>query len=131
MTGTVKDVMDEVTFDSGFNKREFVVTTEEDRYPQEIKFECVKDRTALLSDIKEGQRMRSVRPARQRVQGTLLRQPVGLARHAGGRGRRKGALRRQPAARSARAAGRRRQPALLNRPARSGRRYGRCRVTRP
>jgi hypothetical protein len=58
MTGTVKVVMDEVTFPSGFNKREFVVTTEDDRYPQDIKFETVKDKTALLNDLKEGQRIK-------------------------------------------------------------------------
>ena len=48
LTGTVKGVMDEVTFDSGFTKREFVVTTADERYPQDLKFECVKDRCALL-----------------------------------------------------------------------------------
>jgi len=58
MTGTVKVVMDEVTFPSGFNKREFVVTTEEDRYPQDIKFECVKDKTAMLSNVAVGQRVK-------------------------------------------------------------------------
>lgn len=55
MTGTVKVVMDQQTFDSGFTKREFVITTEDDRYPQDIKFECVKDKVSLLDDVKEGQ----------------------------------------------------------------------------
>ena len=55
LTGTVKVVMDEVKFDSGFSKREFVVTTDDDRFPQEIKFECVKDKAALLADVKPGQ----------------------------------------------------------------------------
>jgi len=58
LTGTVKLVMDEVTFPSGFNKREFVVTTEEDRYPQDIKFECVKEKSALLKDLEPGQRVK-------------------------------------------------------------------------
>lgn len=58
MTGAVKVVLDEVTFPSGFNKREFVVTTEEDRYPQDIKFECVKEKTAMLSDVTVGQRVK-------------------------------------------------------------------------
>jgi len=57
LTGTVKGVMDEVTFDSGFTKREFVVTTADERYPQDLKFECVKDRCALLKDLKPGQRV--------------------------------------------------------------------------
>jgi len=58
MTGAVKVVMDEVTFASGFNKREFVVTTEDDRYPQDIKFETVKEKTALLNDLSVGQRVK-------------------------------------------------------------------------
>ncbi len=57
LTGTVKVIMDMVKFDSGFTKREFVVTTDEDRYPQAIKFECVKDRCALLDSVKPGQRV--------------------------------------------------------------------------
>lgn len=57
MTGTVKMVMDPMTFDSGFNKREFVVTSEEDRFPQDIKFECIKDKASLLDGIEPGQRV--------------------------------------------------------------------------
>jgi hypothetical protein len=57
LTGTVKVVLDLMKFDSGFTKREFVVTTDDDRYPQHIKFECVKDRCALLDAIKPGQRV--------------------------------------------------------------------------
>jgi hypothetical protein len=57
LTGTVKVVMPPQTFDSGFTKREFVVTTDDDRYPQDIKFECVKEKTALLDDIQDGQRV--------------------------------------------------------------------------
>ena len=55
LTGTVKVVMDPMNFDSGFSKREFVVTTKDERYPQDIKFECVKDRCAILNDVKPGQ----------------------------------------------------------------------------
>ncbi len=58
LTGTVKVVMDLMKFDSGFSKREFVVTTVEERFPQDIKCECVKDRCALLNDIKPGQRVK-------------------------------------------------------------------------
>lgn len=54
LSGTVKLVMDEQTFGSGFNKREFVVTTKDDKYPQEIVFETVKDKTALLDSLSEG-----------------------------------------------------------------------------
>ncbi len=57
LTGNVKCVMDLQTFDSGFTKREFVVTTEGERYPQDVKFECVKDRCALLDTVQPGQRV--------------------------------------------------------------------------
>lgn len=57
LTGTVKLVMDQQTFDSGFTKREFVVTTDDDRYPQEIKFECVKDKVSLLDNVQAGHRV--------------------------------------------------------------------------
>ena len=54
ITGTLKLILDEQTFGSGFNKREFVVTTRDDKYPQDIKFETVKDRTSLLDGLKPG-----------------------------------------------------------------------------
>lgn len=54
LNGTVKVVMDLMTFDSGFTKREFVVTTK-DQYPQDVKFQTVKDKTALLDNLAPGQ----------------------------------------------------------------------------
>ena len=44
LDGQLKVVYDVQTFASGFQKREFVVTTSE-MYPQEIKFELVKDKS--------------------------------------------------------------------------------------
>ena len=41
--GTIKVIMDLQTFDSGFIKREFVITTKEE-YPQDIKFEITKEK---------------------------------------------------------------------------------------
>ena len=41
--GTIKEIMDLQTFDSGFIKREFVITTKE-QYPQDVKFEVTKDK---------------------------------------------------------------------------------------
>ncbi|MBC8041439.1 MAG: DUF3127 domain-containing protein, partial [Opitutaceae bacterium] len=38
ITGTVKKVFEEQTFGSGFNKREFVLTIESGKFPQDIKF---------------------------------------------------------------------------------------------
>jgi single-strand DNA-binding protein len=55
LTGAVKLIMDQQTFPSGFSKREFVVTTPDDRFPQDIKLECVKDKCALLDRVTVGQ----------------------------------------------------------------------------
>lgn len=53
LEGKVKLIEDLRTFDSGFTKREFVITTDE-RFPQDIKFEVIKDKCALLDDLKPG-----------------------------------------------------------------------------
>jgi len=53
LEGSVKLVMDVQTFGSGFQKREFVVTTKE-QYPQDVKFELVKDRVDLIDPYKQG-----------------------------------------------------------------------------
>lgn len=53
-TGKVKHIFDTQEFSSGFTKREFVVTTDE-TYPQDIKFETIKDKTALLDTLTVGQ----------------------------------------------------------------------------
>jgi len=57
MTGTVKVVLDEQTFASGFNKREFVLTVEDGKYPQEICFETVKEKTSLCDDLNVGDKV--------------------------------------------------------------------------
>ena len=56
LTGTVKEIMDLQTFESGFCKREFVVTSE-DQWPQSIKLEAVKDKCASLDSVQIGQRV--------------------------------------------------------------------------
>lgn len=53
MTGSVKKVLDLMTFDSGFTKREFVITTK-DQYPQDVKFETVRDKTSVCDKLNEG-----------------------------------------------------------------------------
>jgi single-strand DNA-binding protein len=58
ISGTIKKIFDEQTFGSGFNKREFVITTSADRYPQDIKFELVKDKVSLLEPLKEGDKIK-------------------------------------------------------------------------
>ena len=58
MTGTVKLVKETQTFASGFTKREFVLTTEDDRYPQEVAMACIKDGCSLLDAVQAGERLR-------------------------------------------------------------------------
>jgi hypothetical protein len=53
VSGKIKLIYDEQSFASGFTKREFVVTTQE-QYPQDIKLECVKDKTAMLNGLQPG-----------------------------------------------------------------------------
>ena len=53
VTGLIKLINEVQTFDSGFSKREFVVTTKE-QYQQDIKIEVVKDKCALLDSISQG-----------------------------------------------------------------------------
>lgn len=45
--------METQTFSSGFTKREFVVTTDE-QYPQDIKFELIKEKTTAIDSFKDG-----------------------------------------------------------------------------
>jgi hypothetical protein len=54
LTGTLKTLMDLQTFASGFTKREFVMEVKDGKYPQMIKFECVKDKTAILDGLSIG-----------------------------------------------------------------------------
>lgn len=54
-TGKIKVIFDTQTFASGFAKREFVVTTAADKYPQDLKFEVVKDKCALLDGFRPDQ----------------------------------------------------------------------------
>ena len=49
--GKIKVIMDTQVFDSGFQKREFVVTTLE-KYPQDIKLELVKDNCSKIDAFK-------------------------------------------------------------------------------
>lgn len=53
LTGTIKVIFDTQTFPSGFSKREFVVTTQE-QYPQDVKFEAIKEKGEVLDQYNEG-----------------------------------------------------------------------------
>jgi len=45
LTGKIKVLHDEKTFNSGFTKREMVVTVPDGDYPQDISLEFLKDKT--------------------------------------------------------------------------------------
>ena len=53
INGKLKQLMDLQSWDSGFSKREFVITTTE-QYPQDVKLECIKDKTAMLDSLAVG-----------------------------------------------------------------------------
>ncbi|GGK68082.1 DUF3127 domain-containing protein [Amphritea balenae] len=55
LTGKVKLIQDAQTFNSGFTKREMVVTVEDGKYPQEINLEFVQDKVSLLDRLQPGQ----------------------------------------------------------------------------
>jgi hypothetical protein len=55
LTGKVKLIQDEQTFNSGFKKREMVVIVEDGKYPQEINLEFVQDKISLLDNLSPGQ----------------------------------------------------------------------------
>jgi len=57
LTGKLKVIFDTQTFPSGFTKREFVVTTGDDKYPQDVKFELIKDKCYWLDNYQIEQEM--------------------------------------------------------------------------
>jgi len=56
LKGTIKQIDQTQSFgDKGFTKREFVVTDKDDKYPQDIKFEAIKERCDQLDNISVGE----------------------------------------------------------------------------
>ena len=55
LSGKIKLIQEAKTFDSGFTKREMVVTVEDGRYPQDINLEFVQDKVSLLDGLQAGQ----------------------------------------------------------------------------
>lgn len=53
--GTVKEIGETQVFESGFQKREVIVMTDDPKYPQPIKLEVVKDKCLELDSVQEGQ----------------------------------------------------------------------------
>ncbi len=55
LTGKIKLIFEPKTFNSGFTKREMVVTVQDGRYEQEILVEFVQDKVALLDSLSPGE----------------------------------------------------------------------------
>ena len=53
ISGKLKLLFETQSWDSGFSKREFVITTQE-QYPQDVKFECIKDKISMLDGLNPG-----------------------------------------------------------------------------
>lgn len=58
LEGTVRHIFDTQTFASGFSKREFVIEVQDGKFPQMIKFECVKDKTSMLDGVSVGENVK-------------------------------------------------------------------------
>lgn len=58
MTGLLKEVKDIQTFASGFTKREFILEKQDGNYTQTISFNCLKNNTALLDNVKAGNKVK-------------------------------------------------------------------------
>jgi single-strand DNA-binding protein len=56
--GTIKQIGEAQTFASGFAKREIVITTE-DRFPQDIALEALKEKMDLLEGFKSGEKVKA------------------------------------------------------------------------
>lgn len=57
LEGKIKVMFETMTFNSGFTKREFVVTTDH-KYPQDIKMQCVKEKIEILDSVQEGDKVK-------------------------------------------------------------------------
>lgn len=55
LNGKVKLVMDAKTISPTFTVREFVVTVDDGKYPQDIALQVVNDKVSLLDSLSEGQ----------------------------------------------------------------------------
>lgn len=53
LKGRIKIIGETQTFDSGFSKRQFVITTDE-QYPQDLAIDFVKDKCNILDQYNEG-----------------------------------------------------------------------------
>lgn len=57
ITGKITKIFEEKSFNGGFTKREFVITTNE-QYPQPILFELHKDKASQIAQMKSGDQVK-------------------------------------------------------------------------
>lgn len=57
LKGTVHELLDTQSFSSGFSKRILVIKTDDEKYPQTIPVEFVKDKCDALNTLSIGQRV--------------------------------------------------------------------------
>ena len=57
LQGTIKKIFDTQTFSSGFQKREVIITTQE-QYPQPISVEFLQEKINLLDSFSEGDQVK-------------------------------------------------------------------------
>ncbi|WP_372793897.1 DUF3127 domain-containing protein [Pontiella sp.] len=55
LSGKVKVILEPKTFASGFTVREFVVTVEDGKYPQDIILQVVQEKVSLLDSLQVGE----------------------------------------------------------------------------
>ena len=60
VTGTIKVITDAVQVSDKFKKREFVVTTNEGQYPQDILLQLTQDKCDLINDCVVGQEVKAL-----------------------------------------------------------------------
>lgn len=58
LEGKIHLINDIQSFASGFSKREFVVEVMDGKFPQHIKFECVKEKTSLTDNCRVGDQVK-------------------------------------------------------------------------
>jgi single-strand DNA-binding protein len=54
VTGRLHEIFDEQQVSEKFRKREFVLEVQDGQYPEQIKFQLVQDKTALIDPFKMG-----------------------------------------------------------------------------
>lgn len=54
LSGSIKKIFPEQSFDSGFKKREFLLSATDGKFTNDFKFECLKEKIDLIDHLKEG-----------------------------------------------------------------------------